>query len=311
MKVLIIGVNSQDGIYLSQLLSKLNIEVHGTIREQSNLITDQKDLHQHYGLHFLDPTNALETSNLVLSLRPSHIYILAAQSSVSKSFDAPFETISDNTHIVLNVLNAVMQHSRNAKIMNACSSEVFGNRNHAVAATDQFDPISPYGVSKAASATYIRMYREIYGIFAVNLFLFNHESKYRPDHFVTKKITNYVNLAAKGIHKGPLYLGNVDIRRDWGLAKEYVGAMIKALDASEPRDAVICTGHSMTLWHFAEHAFNYRNLNAKDFVEIDDKFKRTHDILNSLGDPNEAMQLFNWKATTIGRKVVERLTDDA
>lgn len=307
MIALIIGINSQDGIFLSQYLADLGYEVYGTTRHAVTSIH-----HKHstqIKMCTLDPKNTGNVNHLIRTVKPDHIYILAAQSSVSASFADPFGTIQANTMIVLNVLNSVVKFRPQAKVMNASSSEVFGNINEIIDSTTDFQPVSPYALSKANSAQYVRLYSEMFDLYAVNLFLFNHESNYRPPHFVTKKIISYVKSASQGLVDGPLKLGNLDIERDWGLAHEYIVPMVKVLTADAPLDCVICTGQQISLKQFVDHAFKFSNLDARDFVEITPELKRQNEVYSNKGDPNEAIQKLDWSAKTKGLQVIEKLIE--
>jgi len=308
MIALIIGVFSQDGIYLSRYLSDLGYVVYGTTRYTE--IPYEKINSVQCKISRLNPVNSTEVDDIISTIKPDHIYVLAAQSSVSESFKDPFSTIMSNTSIVMNVLNSVVKFAPKAKVMNASSSEVFGNSKQLVNSSVQFQPVSPYGLSKAVGADYVRMYVDMYNLHAVNLFLYNHESKYRPAHFVTKKIINYVNAASNGIVNGPLKLGNIEIERDWGLAEEYIVPMVKALFAETPMDCVICTGSKMSLRQFVDHAFAYYGMQASDYLEFSHELKRKHEIFGTRGDPSEALEKLSWSADTIGPRVIEKLLED-
>ena len=308
MIALIIGVASQDGIYLSRYLSDLGYVVYGTTRNTN--MPNENIKFVRCKVCSLDPVNSTEVDDIVTAVKPDHIYILAAQSSVSASFEDPFSTLMSNTNIVLNVLNAVVKISPTIKVMNASSSEVFGNSGQLIKSSSQFQPVSPYGLSKAIGADFVRTFADLYNLHAVNLFLYNHESKYRPAHFVTKKIINYVNAASIGNVNGPLQLGNIEVQRDWGLAEEYIVPMVKSLLTVTPMDCVICTGSKISLRQFVEHAFAYYGMRASDYIELSDKLMRKNEVLGTQGDPSEAWEKLSWSADTSGLKVVENLLEN-
>lgn len=307
---LIVGVNSQDGFYLSRFLNQLNYDVYGTCRNPEKMSERFQTLNNQCNIVKVDPKIYLEISKLIIDLNPEAIFVLAAESSVGRSFLEPYDSLAVNSMILLNILHAVKEFSPNTRIMNACSSEVFGNCKKIVTSKTPFSPLSPYGYSKAVAANYARMYRDIYDIYVVNLFLFNHESPLRPSNFVTKKVINYVKILSLGEPKESLKLGNLEIKRDWGLAKEYVVAMYKSIQQKYPKDCVICTGEQMTLKKFVDHAFSLHGFNASEFVETDPDFFRKNELYGSVGDINEAKQNLDWKAHTTGPSIIKSLFAD-
>ena len=299
---LIVGVTSQDGRFLAKHLLSKGISVTGTSRRNTLAMPGIKTL-------CVEPTNYNEIEKVIETLMPDSIFMLAAESSVSGSFENPHRCLDCNPKIVLNILEAIRVKATKTRVMNACSSEVFGSTSEKLTSKNKFNPISPYALSKAISAKYVETYRTLFDIYAVNLFLFNHESQYRSENFVTKKIVSFVNDTFRHGTDKKLYLGNLDISRDWGLAEEYVVPMLLALQSEVPNDSVICTGVSIKLREFVNYAFSFRGLNADDYVEVNSKFKRMNEATLVVGDPNEAYDKFNWRASTSGFDVIRNLME--
>lgn len=301
-KALIVGITSQDGRFLAKYLLSKGIDVVGTSRRRNLAMPGIKTL-------CVEPTNYNEIENVIETLMPDKVFILAAESSVSGSFEDPYSFLDCNPKIVLNVLEAIKLKGAKAKVMHACSSEVFGSTRGKLTSKNKFNPNSPYAQSKATGAHYVQMYRSLFGIHAVNLFLCNHESQFRSERFVTKKIISFVNDVFHNGTKKTLYLGNLDISRDWGLAEEYVVPMLLSLQTGTPSDSVICTGVSIKLRDFVNYAFSLRGLEADDFVKVNPELKRMNDAAVVLGDPKEAISKFNWRASTVGFDVIKHLID--
>lgn len=258
--------------------------------------------------------NALELGSILKTLEdvePDEIYHLGGQSSVGLSFEQPSETLSSIVNATQNILEAVRTRKQHVRLYSAGSSECFGyTSGYAANENTPFHPISPYAVAKSCAFWQVASYREAYGLFAVSGILFNHESRFRPDRFVTAKIIN----AARRISSGSperLRLGDTGIVRDWGYAPEYVDAMWRMLQQDAPRDFVIATGHSMSLHDFARAAFACHGLDVDAHLDIDRTLFRPSDIPVSKADPAQAKHHLGWRATLHGLALVERLVRDS
>lgn len=307
-KALITGITGQDGSYLAELLLEKGYEVHGIVRRSSTFGTERIDhiyrdphddgpkLHLHYG----DLTDGQSMTNLVLDLEPDEIYNLGAQSHVRVSFDQPAYTFQATGGGALNVLEAARQLNKRktTKVYQASSSEMFGD----VLETPQteltpFRPQSPYACAKVYAFHQTVNYRESYDLFAVNGILFNHESPRRGETFVTRKITRAATRIKLGLQK-KLYLGNLEAKRDWGYAKDYVEGMWRMLQHDEPDDFVLATGETQTVQKFADLVFEQLELNPADYIEIDPRYFRPAEVNLLLGDCTRAKEKLGWTATT-------------
>ena len=271
-KALICGISGQDGAYLARLLLEKGYEVFGTSRDAQaadfhNLVSlgIRRSIYLE-SLALKDLRSVLQTLKTV---RPDEVYNLSGQSSVGLSFEQPVETLESIAQATLNLLEAIRFMERPLRLYNACSSECFGDTGASVADEDTpFRPRSPYATAKATAFWEVANYREAYGLFACSGILFNHESPLRPERFVTQKIV----AAACRIHAGSnekLFLGDINIQRDWGWAPEYVEAMWQMLQQPQPDDFVIATGESDTLEEFVYHAFSSVGLHWRDHVAYD------------------------------------------
>jgi GDPmannose 4,6-dehydratase len=303
-RALITGITGQDGSYLAELLLAKGYEVHGLIRRAStfntqridHLYVDPHDPKAKLFLHYGDLTDGSRLSTLLSQIKPHEIYNLAAQSHVRVSFDEP-EYTGDTTGLgTIRLLEAMRQSAPEAKFYQASSSEMFGATNPPQSESTEFSPRSPYGVAKLYSHWITRNYREAYGLFAVSGILFNHESPRRGETFVTRKITRAVARVAKGQQK-ELFLGNLDARRDWGYAPEYVVAMWRMLQANSPEDFVIGTGTDFSVKEFVELAFNHAGLNWEDYVRFDDKYLRPTEVDSLVADASKAEKGLGWKSS--------------
>jgi len=307
-KALITGITGQDGSYLAELLLEKGYEVHGIVRRSSTFGTERIDhiyrdphddgpkLHLHYG----DLTDGQSMTNLVLDLEPDEIYNLGAQSHVRVSFDQPAYTFQATGGGALNVLEAARQLNKRktTKVYQASSSEMFGD----VLETPQteltpFRPQSPYACAKVYAFHQTVNYRESYDLFAVNGILFNHESPRRGETFVTRKITRAATRIKLGLQE-KLYLGNLEAKRDWGYAKDYVEGMWRMLQHDEPDDFVLATGETQTVQKFADLVFEQLELNPADYIEIDPRYFRPAEVNLLLGDCTRAKEKLGWTATT-------------
>ncbi len=311
-RALICGISGQDGAYLAKHLLEQGYEVIGTSRDaettmpknlQKLQIADSIKIHS---ASLNDFRSVLQVLNKAM---PDEIYNLAGQSSVGLSFEQPMETFNSITLGTLNLLEAVRFIDPKIKLYNASSSECFGDTKGDPANEETpFSPRSPYAVAKAAAFWYVANYREAYDLFACSGILFNHESPFRPDRFVTQKIINGVIKISEGKLK-KLGLGNIHIARDWGWAPEYVDAMHRMLQQDVASDFVIATGNSHLLLDFVSEAFNYFGLNWEDHVEVNKAFIRPTDIAKSVGDPTKAHKQLGWKSTFTMSDIVKNMIE--
>jgi GDPmannose 4,6-dehydratase len=302
-KALITGITGQDGSYLAELLLKKGYVVHGLIRRSSSFNTGRinhlyKDPHLEgvrLFLHYGDLTDASAINHLIRNVRPNEIYNLGSQSHVSVSFDIP-EYTSDVVALgALRLLEAINEASFHPKFYQASSSEMFGKVQEIPQSENTpFYPRSAYAVSKVYAFWITKHYREAYGIFACNGILFNHESPRRGETFVTRKITRAIaNILAKKQDK--LYLGNLNAKRDWGYAPEYVEAMWLMMQYEKPEDFVIATGETHSVKEFLQEAFNYVGLNWKNYVKIDQRYFRPTEADILIGDASKAKKFLGWE----------------
>ncbi|WP_254508123.1 GDP-mannose 4,6-dehydratase [Anatilimnocola floriformis] len=315
-RALITGITGQDGSYLTELLLSKGYEVFGIIRRSSSFNTTRID-HIYQDPHatdrrlvliYGDLSDGSSLNRIVRDVQPHEIYNLGAQSHVRVSFDTP-EYTADITGLgTIRLLEAIRESAQSCKFYQASSSELYGNAPAPQNELTPFDPRSPYAAAKAYSFYITRNYREAYGMFAVNGILFNHESPRRGETFVTRKITRAVANIKQGRQK-KLYLGNLDARRDWGFAKEYVAAMWKMLQQPEPDDYVIATGETHSVQEFVEAAFGHAGLEWRDFVEIDPKYFRPSEVNILLGDATKAERELGWKAETTFSQLVQLMVE--
>ena len=312
-KALITGITGQDGSYLAELLLEKGYEVYGIIRRSSNFNTQRiehifKDLHENENkLHLLygDLSDASSIGAIMRKTMPDEVYNLAAQSHVKVSFEIPEYTAEITALGSLRILEAIRQFCPKAKYYQASSSEMYGKvKETPQSEKTPFHPRSPYGVSKVFSYWITKNYRESYGLFACNGILFNHESPRRGETFVTKKITKAIAKIKAGKQK-KLYLGNLDAKRDWGHAKDYVEAMWLMLQTKKPEDYVIATGETHSVKEFLEEAFNLVGLDWKNYVEIDQRYFRPAEVDLLIGNPQKAKENLKWESTTKFKELVK------
>jgi GDPmannose 4,6-dehydratase len=316
-KALITGITGQDGSYLAELLLAKGYEVHGIIRRASTFNTERIDhLYQdpHINdvqlfLHYSDISDSTSLIKLLYRIQPDEIYHLAAQSHVRVSFDIP-EYTGDVTGLgTLRILEAIRETGVKAKFYQASSSEMYGKVQEVPQReTTPFYPRSPYGAAKVYAYWITVNYRESYGIFACNGILFNHESPRRGETFVTRKVTRAVAHIKAGL-QDKLYLGNLDAKRDWGYAKEYVEAMWRMLQQDAPDDYVIATGETHAVREFVEEAFSYAGLDWRDYVEIDPKYYRPSEVDLLVGDASKAKRDLGWEPKTTFKDLVNLMVD--
>lgn len=310
-KVFITGITGQDGSYLAELLLEKNYEVYGLIRRSSNINTQRiEHILNRIKLVFGDLTDSVSLNNAIRTVQPDEIYNLAAQSFVGESWNQP-ETTGNITGLgVVRLLEAIRQSGNgNERIYQAASSEQFGK----VQETPQtektpFYPRSPYGAAKVYAFEMCRIYRESYGMHISNGILFNHESPRRGIEFVTKKITDAVAKIYLGKQK-ELFLGNLDAKRDWGFAKNYVEAMFKMLQQPKPDDYVIATGETHSVKEFVELAFAEVGLDWKRYVKQDPRFMRPAEVDYLIGDYSKAKQILGWEPKTKFKDLVKIMVE--
>jgi GDPmannose 4,6-dehydratase len=316
-KALITGITGQDGSYLCELLLAKGYEVHGLIRRSSSFNTARietfyKDPHlkdARMFLHYGDLTDGTSLSHLVKEIMPDEVYNLAAQSHVRVSFDIPVYTVQAGAMGTLQLLEAVRSADNGARFYQASSSEMYGK----VAETPQTEqtplhPRSPYACAKAFSYWQTVNYREAYGMFACNGILFNHESPRRGETFVTRKITRAATRIKERLQE-KLYLGNLDAKRDWGFAGDYVEAMWLMLQQDEPDDFVIATGETRSVREFVEKVFTLLDLDWREHVEVDPRYFRPAEVDLLLGDASKAARKLGWKPRVAFQQLVKMMVD--
>jgi GDPmannose 4,6-dehydratase len=305
-RALVSGITGQDGSYLAELLLSKGYEVHGIVRRASTFNTSRIDhLYQdphindvHLFLHYGDIADSTNLVKLLYRIQPDEVYHLAAQSHVRVSFDIP-EYTGDVTGLgTVRILEAIRETGLKTRFYQASSSEMFGLAQETPQReTTRFYPRSPYGAAKVYAYWLTVNYRESYGIFACNGILFNHESPRRGETFVTRKITRGVAEIKAGL-ANKLYLGNLDAKRDWGYAKEYVVAMWLMLQQEQPEDFVIATGEAHSVREFVEEAFSHVGLDWHAYVEIDPKYYRPAEVDELVGDASKALRQLGWSPQT-------------
>jgi GDPmannose 4,6-dehydratase len=317
-KALITGITGQDGSYLAELLLSKGYEVHGIIRRASTFNTRRIDHIYHdphnngekvnLQLHYGDVATGDTLLNVIYNIRPEEIYHLAAQSHVRVSFDMP-EYTGDITGLgTIRILEAIRKSGTNARFYQASSSEMFGGAKPPQSEETPFEPRSPYAAAKVYAYWVTRNYREGYNMFATNGILFNHESPRRGETFVTRKITRAV-AAIKAGKQEHLYLGNLDSKRDWGYAPEYVEAMWMILQQEKPTDYVIGTGEAHTVREFLDEAFGYVNLDWNDYVKIDPRYFRPTEVDYLLADASLSRNLLKWEPKVHFKELVRIMMD--
>jgi len=316
-KALITGITGQDGSYLAELLLSKGYEVHGIIRRASTFNTGRLDPiydDPHSGknrlfLHYGDLSDASALSRLIGKVQPEEIYNLAAQSHVRVSFDSPEYTTDITATGAVRLLEAIRETGIKPRFYQASSSEMYGLVQEVPQKeTTPFYPRSPYGCAKVYAYWITVNYRESYGMHASNGILFNHESPRRGETFVTRKITRAVAHIKAGLQK-KLYLGNLDAKRDWGFAKEYVEAMWLMLQQEKAEDYVIATGETHSIREFLTAAFGHVGLNWEKFVEIDPRYYRPAEVELLIGDASKAKKQLGWQPKTKFTDLVKLMVD--
>ena len=304
-KTLITGITGQDGSYLAEFLLNKGYEVHGLIRRSSTFNTGRidhlyKDMHDPEArmyLHYGDLSVSAHLTNLLSDIKPDEIYHLGAQSHVRVSFDTP-EYTGDITGLgTIRLLEAIRKTGIRTRFYQASSSEMFGAAPPPQSELTPFQPRSPYAAAKVYSYYVVKNYREAYNIFACNGILFNHESPRRGETFVTRKITRAAARIKLGL-QNKLYLGNLDAKRDWGFAGDYVEVMWMMLQQDKPDDFVIATGETHSVREFVERVFKKLDLDYRRYVEIDERYFRPTEVDVLLGDSTKAQEALGWKPKT-------------
>ncbi len=320
-RALITGITGQDGSYLSEFLLEQGYEVHGIIRRTSTFNTDRID-HMYVDphdpqarlfLHYGDLTDGTTLRRILEEVKPIEIYNLGAQSHVRVSFDSPEYTVDSVGMGTLRLLEAIRDYQHRTGIevrfYQAGSSEMFGKvQEIPQKETTPFYPRSPYACAKVYAHWQTVNYRESYNLFGCNGILFNHESPRRGETFVTRKITRAIARIVAGTQK-KLYLGNLDSKRDWGYAKDYVRAMWLMLQQDRPDDYVIATGETHSIREFLYISFSYVNLNWEDYVAFDERYLRPAEVDILIGDPTKAKTKLGWKPSVTFRELVHLMVE--
>ncbi len=313
-KAFLTGITGQDGSYLAEYLLNKGYEVHGLIRRSSTFNTERIDHLYHdfhdpeakLFLHYGDLSVSAQLMDLLQSVHPDEIYNLGAQSHVRVSFDMP-EYTGDVTALgTLRILEAIRKTGIKTKFYQASSSEMFGAAAPPQNEKTIFQPRSPYAAAKVYAYYIVQNYRDAYGIFAANGILFNHESPRRGETFVTRKITRAATQIKLGL-KDKLFLGNLEAKRDWGFAGDYVEAMWLMLQQEQPDDFVISTGETHSVREFADIVFDKLNLDYKKYVKIDKRYFRPTEVDALLGDSTKAKKILDWKPKVSFEKLIDMM----
>lgn len=333
-KAIISGITGQDGSYLAELLLKKEYEVHGIIRRASTFNTKRvdhlyRDPHEsgvNFFLHYGDMTDSSSMSRLIEKVKPDEIYNLAAQSHVKISFEVPEYTAETDALGTLRMLDAIKETGIKTRFYQASTSELYGKaREFPQTELTPFYPRSPYAVAKLYAFWIVVNYREAYNLYAGNGILFNHESPRRGENFVTRKITRAAVAIKEGV-QDCLYVGNLDAKRDWGYAPDYVYAMWLMLQQDKPDDYVIATGETHTVREFIEKSFGHLGIsikwrgkgieekgidkeNGKVIVQVDPKYFRPTEVEHLIGDPSKACKELGWEPEVKFEQLVEIMTD--
>lgn len=316
-KALITGITGQDGSYLAELLLSKGYEVHGIIRRSSSFNTDRiehlyRDPHDPKArlfLHYGELVDGIGLREVLTRSQPDEVYNLGAQSHVRVSFDEPVYTVQSDALGTINLLEAIRDTGRPVRFYQASSSEMYGK----VVETPQkettpFYPRSPYACAKVYSFWQTLNYREAYGMFCCNGILFNHESPRRGETFVTRKITRAAGRIKEGL-QDKLYLGNLDAKRDWGFAGDYVDAMWRMLQQDKPDDYVVATGETHSVREFLDEVFGNLNMDWHKYVEVDPRYFRPTEVDLLLGDSSKARRQLNWEPKVTFKQLAKMMSD--
>jgi GDPmannose 4,6-dehydratase len=315
-KAIVTGSTGQDGSYLIEFLLTKGYEVHGLKRRSSSFNTDRldhlyRDFHEsgtHFFLHYADLTDGSSLAKLLYDVRPEEVYNLAAQSHVKVSFEIPEYTTDVDASGTLRLLEAIRLTGIQCRFYQASSSEMFGSTPPPQSETTVFHPRSPYACAKLFGHSITVSYRESYRLHGSSGILFNHESPRRGETFVTRKITRGVAHIKHGL-QSKLYIGNLDARRDWGYAPDFVRAMWLMLQQETPDDYVVGTGESHSVREFVELAFSFANLDWHDFVEVDPRYFRPAEVDHLMADASKARRVLGWEPTVTFKDLVRIMVD--
>jgi GDPmannose 4,6-dehydratase len=309
-RAFITGITGQDGSYLAEILLEKGYDVYGMVRRSSSFNTARVDhIFNEIELVFGDLADGSVLNQLMRTIRPDEVYNLGAQSHVRVSFDVPEYTADVDAMGTLRLLDAIREEGVGARFYQASSSEMFGKATE-VPQREQtpFHPRSPYGVAKVFGYWITRNYRESYGMYAVNGILFNHESPRRGPTFVTRKITRAVGAILRG-EQDELLLGNLEAKRDWGYAKDYMEGAWRMLQADEPDDYVLATGETHSVQEFLDEAFGYAGLDWREYVKIDERYFRPAEVDLLIGDYSRARERLGWEPTVRFPELVRMMVD--
>jgi GDPmannose 4,6-dehydratase len=315
-KALVTGITGQDGSYLAELLLGKGYEVYGIVRRSSSFNTgriegiyqDPHDPDYRLRLVYGDLNDASSLNRILRTVRPDEIYNLGAQSHVRVSFDVPEYTAEVTGVGTTRLLEAIRESGISPRFYQASSSELFGNSPAPQSETTPFHPRSPYAVAKLYSYWITVNYREAYGMYACNGILFNHESPRRGETFVSRKITRAAARIKLGL-QDKLFLGNLDAKRDWGFAGDYVEAMWLMLQQEKPDDFVIATGQTNTVRDFLDHSFGHLDLDWHNYVEIDPRYFRPSEVDDLRGDMSKARRVLGWEPKVKFPELVRMMVD--
>ena len=309
-KAFITGITGQDGSYLAEILLEKGYEVYGMVRRSSSFNTARIDhIFGDVELVFGDLTDASSLNQLMRAIRPDEVYNLGAQSHVRVSFDIPEYTADVDALGTLRLLDAIREEGVECRFYQASSSEMFGKVAEVPQKeTTPFHPRSPYGVGKVFSYWITRNYREAYGMYAVNGILFNHESPRRGPTFVTRKVTRAVGAILRG-EQDSLALGNLEAKRDWGYAKDYMEGAWRMLQADEPDDFVLATGETHSIRELLDVAFGHVGLDWSDYVKIDERYFRPSEVDLLIGDYSKAKEKLGWEPTVRFQELIRMMVD--
>ncbi len=315
-KALITGITGQDGSYLAELLLSRGYEVHGIIRRASTFNTaridhiyvDPHETNARFFLHYGDLSDSEQITNIIYNIKPDEVYNLGAQSHVRVSFDMPEYTGNVTALGATRILEAIRKSGNKIRFYQASSSEMFGSSAPPQNEKTPFKPRSPYAIAKLYGYWMTQNYREGYKLFACNGVLFNHESPRRGETFVTRKVTRAVASILAGKQR-TLYLGNLDAKRDWGFAPEYVEATWKILQLNEPEDFVIGIGEAHSVREFVAEAFSYAGLCAEEFVRVDSRYFRPTEPEELVADPGKATKELEWEPKIKFHDLVKIMVD--
>jgi GDPmannose 4,6-dehydratase len=309
-KAFITGITGQDGSYLAEILLEKDYDVYGMIRRSSSFNTARIDhIFGEVELLFGDLSDGSSLNQLMRTIRPDEVYNLGAQSHVRVSFDIPEYTADVGALGTLRLLDAIREEGVTCRFYEAGSSEMFGQvRETPQTEETPFHPRSPYGVGKVFGYWITRNYREAYGMYAVNGILFNHESPRRGPTFVTRKITRAIGAILRG-EQDELRLGNLEARRDWGYARDYMEGAWRMLQADEPDDYVLATGETHSVREFLDEAFRYAGIEWQKYVQIDERYFRPAEVDVLLGDATKARERLGWEPAVRFEELVRMMVD--